>query len=47
MNSQIPTETTEEMLLAIAKQYGISLEEVVRTIDEAAMAVLRAKNTFH
>ena len=47
MDSQTPAETTEEMLLAIAKQYGMSVEEVVRTIDEAAMAVLRAKNTFH
>ena len=41
------TETTEQMLLAIAEQYGISVEEVLKVIDDAVVAVVRAKHTIH
>lgn len=40
-------ETTEQMLLAIAEQYGISVEEVLKVIDDAVVAVVRAKHTIH
>jgi hypothetical protein len=40
-------ETAAEALAAIAEQYGISVEEVLKVIDDAVVAVAHAKHTFH
>ena len=40
-------ETTEQMLLAIAAQYGVSVEEVLKIIDDAVVAVVRTNHTVH
>lgn len=37
----------QRSLEAVAKTYGVSTDEVLRVIDEAAAAVLRRHETLH